>query len=95
MKKLELRKTRITLIVLAIAGISVAGYTYFSRGMMQPPAENPAIQHKPDQLAFPPGASQLAYIKTSQAVSAMLPASEPLAAKLPWQKILLLASARL
>lgn len=81
MKKLELRKTRITLFVLAIAGISVAGYTYFSRSMMQPPAENPAIQHKPDQLVFPPGASQLAYIKTSQAVSAMLPASEPLAAK--------------
>lgn len=82
MKKSRLRKIKPIIIFLAIVSISFVGYAYFSRNITQSPTENSRIQHKPDQLIFPPGASQLAYIKTSQAVSAMLPASEPLAAKI-------------
>ncbi|SFU27670.1 membrane fusion protein, cobalt-zinc-cadmium efflux system [Nitrosomonas eutropha] len=82
MMKSRLRKIKMIAITLTIVIAGIAGYWYFSQAVPQPPAENANSNHTRDQLIFPPGAPQLAYIKTSAAVSAMLPASEPLAAKL-------------
>lgn len=82
MMKSQLRKIKMIAITLVIVIAGIAGYWYFSQAIPQPPVENTGSNHSRDQLIFPPGAPQLAYVKTSSAVSAMLPASEPLAAKL-------------
>lgn len=82
MMKSQLRKIKMIAITLTIVIAGIAGYWYFSQAIPQPPVENTGSNHSRDQLIFPPGAPQLAYVKTSSAVSAMLPASEPLAAKL-------------
>lgn len=82
MMKLRLCKIKVVAATLAIVITGVAGYLYFSQAVIQPPTENTGSNRTRNQLLFPPGAPQLAYIKTSPAVSAMLPASEPLAAKL-------------
>ena len=82
MMKSRLRKIKMIAITLTIVIAGIAGYWYFSQAVPQPPVENTGSNHSRDQLIFPPGAPQLADVKTSSAVSAMLPASEPLAAKL-------------
>ena len=82
MMKSQLRKIKMIAITLTIVIAGIAGYWYFSQAVPQPPVENTGSNHSRDQLIFPPGAPQLADVKTSSAVSAMLPASEPLAAKL-------------
>lgn len=78
----RLCKTEIIIIFLLIMAASMMGYLYFNQATIEPPLENAAPSHTRNQLIFPPGASQLAYIKTSPAVSSLLPISEPLAAKL-------------
>lgn len=82
MKKFEFRKIKVITTTLAIVAASFAGYSYFSQTVTRPPAENIDPDYNRDQLTFSPGAPQLAYVKTSAAISAMLPASEPLAARL-------------
>ncbi|WP_292979512.1 efflux RND transporter periplasmic adaptor subunit [Nitrosomonas sp.] len=82
MKKFEFRKIKVITTTLAIVAASFAGYSYFSQTVTRPPAENIDPDYNRDQLTFSPGAPQLAYVKTSAAISAMLPASEPLAASL-------------
>lgn len=82
MKKFEFSKIKVITTTLAIVAASFAGYSYFSQTVTRPPAENIDPDYNRDQLTFSPGAPQLAYVKTSAAISAMLPASEPLAARL-------------
>lgn len=82
MKKFKFRKIKVITTTLAIVAASFAGYSYFSQTVTRLPAENIDPDYNRDQLTFSPGAPQLAYVKTSAAISAMLPASEPLAARL-------------
>lgn len=82
MRKPEFSKIKAITTTLAIVVASFAGYSYFSQTATRPPAENIDPDYNQDQLTFSPGAPQLAYVKTSTAISAMLPASEPLAARL-------------
>lgn len=82
MKKFEFGKIKAITTTLAIVAASFAGYSYFGQIAIRPPAENIDPDYNRDQLTFSPGAPQLAYVKTSAAISAMLPASEPLAARL-------------
>ncbi|MXS84512.1 efflux RND transporter periplasmic adaptor subunit [Nitrosomonas sp. HPC101] len=82
MKKFEFSRIKAITTTLAIVAASFAGYSYFSQTVTRPPAENIDPDYNRDQLTFSPGAPQLAYVKTSAAISAMLPASEPLAARL-------------
>lgn len=82
MNRSRSKKLRTVVAFLAIAAVSFTGYWYLGQAVPPPQDENTESHSNRDQLIFPPGAPQLAYIKTSPAVSAMLPASEPLAAKL-------------
>lgn len=76
----QARKTIIILLVLITAGVN--GYQYFNQIVIEPTPANTIPSHTRNQLIFPPGAAQLAYIKTKSAISSLLPVSEPLAAKL-------------
>lgn len=82
MKKSRLRRIRTIFTTFIFMAAGIAGYLFFGPIIPQPSADNSSPPHIEDHLTFLPGASQLAYIKTIPAVAAMLPASEPLAAKL-------------
>lgn len=82
MMKPKSRKVIVATFALAIAVAGITGYFHFRQTAAQLTANNADSSHGPDQLAFPPGAPQLAYVKSSRATISPLPASEALTARL-------------
>ncbi|MCC6916979.1 efflux RND transporter periplasmic adaptor subunit [Nitrosomonas sp.] len=81
MMKSRSRKIIVTALILALA--AAGSYLHFRQAAPQPEAGNTDPDDEGEHhLVFPPGAPQLAYIKTSRAVISPLPASEPLTARL-------------